>query len=43
LREHAERFRRLAAIVQDERNRVLLLETAKRLDGQADALINRNN
>ena len=38
MREHAERFRRLAAVVEDERNREQLLEMARELDKGADAL-----
>ena len=38
LREHAERCRRLARIVKDERNQRLLLELAEKLDGEADKL-----
>ena len=38
LRDHAERFRRLAGVVEDERNRRQLLQMAKELDEQADEL-----
>ena len=38
LRDRAERFRRLARVVQDERNRQQLLDMAKELDAGADAL-----
>jgi tetrahydromethanopterin S-methyltransferase subunit F len=38
LRDHAERFRRLARVVQDERNRQQLLDMAKELDAGVDAL-----
>jgi exonuclease VII small subunit len=38
LRDHAERFRRLARIVEDERNRAQLLEMARELERGADAL-----
>ena len=38
MRDHAERFRRLASVVEDERNRTQLLEMAKELDKGADAL-----
>ena len=38
MREHAERFRRLASVVEDHRNREQLLEMAKELDNGADAL-----
>jgi len=38
MRDHAERFRRLARVVVDERNRVQLLEMADELDKGADAL-----
>lgn len=38
LRDNAERCRRLARVVEDERNKRLLLEMAMRLDEQADQL-----
>lgn len=38
LRDHAERFRRLAGIVDDDRNRLQLLQMARELDEQADKL-----
>jgi hypothetical protein len=38
LRDQAERFRRLARIVEDQRNREQLLAMAVELDEQADAL-----
>ena len=38
MREHAERFRRLAKVVDDERNRRQLLEMANELDRGADTL-----
>jgi hypothetical protein len=38
LREHAEQFRQLARVVEDERNRQRLLDMAKGLDAGADAL-----
>lgn len=38
LRKQAERFRRLARAVKDQRNRAQLLEMASELDEQADAL-----
>jgi hypothetical protein len=38
LRDQAERCRRLARVVQDERNRQQLLEMAAQLDKQADEL-----
>lgn len=42
LRDHAERFRRLASVVEDERNRLQLLEMAEELDKGADALEEAN-
>ena len=38
LRDDAERFRRLAQVVEDERNRLQLLQMARELDEQADRL-----
>lgn len=38
MRDHAERFRRFARVVEDERNRRQLLEMAIELDKGADAL-----
>ena len=38
MRDHAERFRRLARVVQDERNRAQLLEMAAELEKGANAL-----
>jgi tetrahydromethanopterin S-methyltransferase subunit F len=38
MRDHAERFRRLARVVEDERNRRQLLEMAQELDKGADGL-----
>ena len=38
LRENAERFRRLAAVVEDTRNRQQLIDMASELDRQADKL-----
>lgn len=38
LRDDAERFRRLAQVVDDERNRLQLLEMARELDQQAKRL-----
>lgn len=42
MRDHAERFRRLASIVEDERNRLQLLEMAEELERGADALEEAN-
>jgi hypothetical protein len=38
LRDQAERCRRLASVVTDERNKRLLYEMASKLDEQADKL-----
>jgi hypothetical protein len=38
MRNHAARFRRLASIVEDHRNRTQLLDLASELDKGADAL-----
>ena len=38
LRDHAERCRRLAQVVEDERNKRQLLEMAVQLDGQAESM-----
>lgn len=38
LRDDAERFRRLARVIADERNRRQLVEMAAELDAQADQL-----
>lgn len=38
LRAHAERCRRLAQVVEDERNKRQLTELAIQLDGQAQSL-----
>jgi len=38
MRDHAERFRRLAKVVEDNRNRQQLLDMARELDKGADAL-----
>lgn len=42
MRDHAERFRRLASVVEDERNRLQLLDMASELDRGADALEEAN-
>ena len=38
MRDHAERFRRLARVVDDERNRQQLLDMARELDEGANSL-----
>lgn len=38
LRDHAERFRRLARVVEDKRNEQQLLDMASDLERQADKL-----
>ena len=38
MRAHAERFRRLAKVVEDDRKRRQLLDMARELDKGADAL-----